>query len=110
MDQVTPPSAGSRRERRFAKLTSSAPRLGAAVRDGDVEDAPGLHGVAILFRMMAGLLLLLMVLQVASGVSSTVEISYGVLFAEAIRLVIFAGLLWGAGDLADLFVRSHHDL
>ena len=29
---------------------------------------------------------------------------------RVIRLVIFAGLLWGAGDLADLFVQSHHDL
>ena len=59
---------------------------------------------------MSGLLGLLVVLQVFSGLTGAVEISYGVLIAEAIRLVIFAGLLWGAGDLAGLFVQSHYDL
>ena len=42
--------------------------------------------------------------------SSTVPLSIGVLFAEAVRLVIFAGLLWGAGDLAVLWVKSHYDI
>jgi diphthamide synthase subunit DPH2 len=59
---------------------------------------------------MSGLLLLLMVLQVFNGLMSMVAISYGVLAAEAIRIVIYAGLLWGAGDLADLCVKSHCDL
>ena len=36
--------------------------------------------------------------------------SVGVMFAEAVRLVIFAGLLWGAGDLGILWVKSHHDI
>jgi hypothetical protein len=83
---------------------------GMPVRDDDIELTRGLYWVAILFRGMAGLLILLMVVQVANGLSSTVELSYGVLIAEAVRLVIFAGLLWGAGDLADLFVKSHYDL
>ncbi len=80
------------------------------VRCNDIEPTRGLHSVAILFRVMSGLLGLLMVVQVVLGLTSAVGISYGVLFAEAIRLVIFAGLLWGAGDLADLFIKSHCDL
>ena len=80
------------------------------VRDGDIEPATGLHWVAKLCRVMSGLLIVLTIMQVALGLTSTIEISYGVLIAEAIRLVIFAGLLWGAGDLADLFVKSHRDL
>lgn len=83
---------------------------GVPVREDDIETTMGLHWVAWLFRAMAVLLFLLLIAQVALGLTSTVEISYGVLFAEAVRLLIFAGLLWGAGALADLFVRSHHDL
>lgn len=83
---------------------------GVPVRDADLESAVGLHWVAKLFRVMSCLLVALMVMQVTLGLTSTIEISYGVLIAEAIRLVIFAALLWGAGDLADLFVKSHRDL
>lgn len=84
--------------------------VGVPVRDDDIEPTASLHWVAGLFRVMAGLLFVLLVLQIALGLTSTVEISYGVLFAEAVRLLIFAGLLWGAGALADLFVKSHHDI
>ncbi len=98
------------RERRRATSATQPVCAGIAVRPDDIEQTQGLHSVAILFRVMAGALILLMLLQVISGATSTVEISYGVLIAEAIRLVIFAGLLWGAGDLADLFVKSHCDL
>jgi hypothetical protein len=70
----------------------------------------GLHSVAILFRILAGLLGLIIVLQILNTVTSPLEFSYGALIAESLRLIIFAGLLWGAGELADLFVKSHHDL
>jgi len=83
---------------------------GVPVRPDDIEPTRGLHSVAILFRVLSGLLGLLMVMQVFLGLTSTVAISFGVLFAEAVRLVIFAGLLWACGDLADLYVKSHYDL
>jgi hypothetical protein len=83
---------------------------GIECRADDVHPAKALYFVTILFRVLSGLLLLLMVVQVALGLTSTVEISYGVLIGEAIRLVIFAVLLWAAGDLADLFVKSHCDI
>ena len=83
---------------------------GVAVREEDIEPVKGIRAIAVLFRGMSVLLLLLMVLQVVFGLTSTVPVSPGVLFAEAVRLVIFAGLLWGAGDLGVLWVRSHHDL
>lgn len=79
-------------------------------RSDDVESWRGLHVCAIVLRVMSGLLLLVMVLQVINGLSGAVEISYGVLAAEAIRLVIVSALLWGAGDYADLSVTSHRDL
>jgi hypothetical protein len=102
----TPDGSGRQSDRRLPRSTPA----GVPVRTGDIEPASGLHWVAILFRILSGMLVLLMVMQVLLGVTSAVEISYGVLIAEAIRLVIFAGLLWAAGDLADLFVQSHGDL
>jgi hypothetical protein len=112
-EMMTPnrPGESSREtERRGTKRTGLSALGGVPCRDDDIEPVKGLHSVAILFRIMAGMLVLLMALHVASGLTSMVEISYGVLLAEAIRLVIFAGLLWGAGDLAELFVKSHYDV
>lgn len=84
---------------------------GVHVRDGDVEPTRGLHSIAILFRVLAGLLGLIVVLQVLNTLTMTDgPVSFGILLTEVIRLVIFAGLLWGAGDLADLLVESHRDL
>ena len=83
---------------------------GIPVREEDIEPVKGIRAIAYLFRGMAVLLLVLMVLQVLSGLSGAVRASPGVLFAEAVRLVIFAGLLWGVGDLAVLWVKSHYDI
>jgi hypothetical protein len=59
---------------------------GVVVREEDIEPVKGIRAVAILFRGMAILLLILTVLQVAAGVTSAVPLSPGVLFAEAVRL------------------------
>src|ERR1043165_9416768 len=83
---------------------------GVPVRDADIEPVKGIRTIAVLFRGMAIILLLLMVLQVFSAATSTVPLSVGVVAAEAVRLIIFAGLLWGFGDLGVLLVQSHYDL
>jgi hypothetical protein len=96
-------------DRRY-ELGEARPAInGVPVRPDDIEPTQGLHRVALLFRALSGLLFLLLVLQVFSGLAGAVEISYGVLFAEAVKLLIFAGMLWGAGDLADLYVKTHYD-
>lgn len=106
--------------RRASDTPVSTPAIGGAadrpsiggipLREEDIEEAKGIRFIAWLFRGMASLLLVLMVIQVLSGVTGAVPSSPGVLFAEAVRLVIFAGLLWGGGDLAVLAIKSHHDL
>lgn len=83
---------------------------GVPVREDDIEPVKAIRAIAWLFRGMAIVLLVLMVLQVFFAVTSTVPLSVGVVTAEAVRLIIFGGLLWGAGDLAVLFVKSHYDL
>src|SRR5215208_5456053 len=83
---------------------------GVIVREADIEPVKGLRTIAMIFRGLSIILLVLMVLQAFFAATSTVPLSPGVVVADAVRLVIFAGLLWGAGDLAVLFVKSHHDL
>ncbi len=97
-------------ERRVLARRHRPALAGVPVRADDIEPTRGLHSIAILFRVLAGLLGLIIVLQIASGVTSVERISYAVLLVELIRLTVFAGLLWAAGELADLFVTSHHDL
>lgn len=102
----------SKNRRRDPSEPSRVPPTLASVpvREDDIEPTMGLTWVSWLFRAMAVLLFLLMVIQIALGLTSAVDISYGVLFAEAVRLLIFAGLLWAAGALSNLFVRTHDDL
>lgn len=83
---------------------------GITVREDDIEPVKGIKAVVYLFRGMTVVLLLLMVVQLVSGMSGTVAVSVGVLVAEAVRLVIFAALLWVIGDLAALWVQSHDDI
>ena len=83
---------------------------GVRVREDDVESVKSIRAVVYLFRGMAILLLLLAAVQIASAITSTVALSVGVVAAEVVRLVIFAGLLWGGGDLAVLWIKSHYDI
>jgi hypothetical protein len=83
---------------------------GVMVREDDIEPVKGLRTIAVIFRGLSIILLVLMVLQVLFAATSAVPLSPGVVVADAVRLIIFAGLLWGAGDLAVLFVKSHYDL
>ena len=95
-------------ERRTAE---HRPSLGGVpVREHDIEETRSIRFIALLFRGMAILLLALMAAQVVFGLTSTVPLSPGVLFADTVRLIIFAGLLWGAGELAVLWVKSHYDI
>jgi len=97
------------RSNRRAERQGKAPIQGAEGRVGDIVPTKALRSIATLFRVLAGLLVLLMAAQVSMGLTSTVAISPGVLLGEAIRLVIFAALLWAAGDLANLYVKSQAD-
>jgi hypothetical protein len=105
------PSGSNRISDQFDAEHAHRPVLaGITVREDDIEPVKGIRFIAWLFRGMAVLLLVLMVIQVLSSATGTVPASPGVVFAEAVRLVIFAGLLWGVGDLAVLWIKSHHDI
>lgn len=104
----SPATAAAQDDRRDVEHRHSI--AGVSVREDDIEPAKGIRRIAVLFRSMAILLLILMALRVFFAFTSTVPASAGVIFAESVRLVIFAGLLWGFGDLAVLGIKSHYDL
>jgi hypothetical protein len=59
---------------------------------------------------MAVVLILLAAVQAISAITAAVPLSIGVVVAEEVRLIIFAGLLWVIGDLAVLWIKSHYDI
>lgn len=75
-----------------------------------LEPHASLRYIARLFKALAVLLLILLVAETAMGLIQQGEESVPVLMVEATRLVVFAGVLWGLGDIALMLIESNHDL
>jgi hypothetical protein len=90
------------------RRTAGGPRM--PVRASDVEPYTGLGYLSKLFRIIAIFLVLLLVLEVGSGLYQQGRQALATLLTEASRLVVLAGLLWGVGDLATLLIDIGHDV
>lgn len=86
------------------------PAVDAQVREEDLEPHEGLRYIARLFKVLSILLLLMLVFEIIIGVVQQGSASIPTLVVEATRLIVFAAFLWGAGDLALMFVETNHDL
>ena len=80
------------------------------VRNSDVEPYTGLRYLSKLFRMIAIILVLLLIAEVVTGLSTQGREAIPTLLAEASRLIVLSALLWGVGDLALLLVDVGHDV
>ena len=80
------------------------------VRAADLEPYVGLRYVAKLFRLMALILVLLLVAEVVTGLTTQGSGAIPTLLAEGSRLIVLAGLLWASGDLAILLIDIGHDV
>ena len=80
------------------------------VRAADIEPYTGLGYLSKLFRLIAIFLILLLILEVGSGLYQQGTAALATLLTEASRLVVLAGLLWGVGDLANLLIDMGHDV
>ena len=80
------------------------------VRETDLEPYVGLRYLSKLFRLMALILALLLLAEIVTGLSTDGRAAIPNLLAEASRLIVLAGLLWGTGDLAILLVDIGHDV
>lgn len=85
---------------------------GVHVRDHDLEEPAGLHITTILFRICAIIILLLAVWQIIDWLMHPPPggVGIGVLVGDTIRMVVFAGLLWAAGAMAMVWVKTHYDM
>lgn len=80
------------------------------VRSSDLEPYVGLRYLSGLFKVMAIILVLLLVFEVIMGLVAAGQSAIPTLLGEASRLIVLAGLLWGAGDLAILLIDMGHDI
>ena len=80
------------------------------VRDEDLEPHAGLRYIARLFKILAILLLLLLIAEIVLGLVQQGQSAIPQLLVEATRLIVFAGLLWGAADMGLMLIESNHDL
>ena len=80
------------------------------VREEDLEPHAGLRYIARMFKILALLLLLLLVAESILGLVREGQAAIPTLLVEATRLIVFAGLLWGAADMALMLIESNHDL
>lgn len=75
-----------------------------------LEPHESLKYVAKLFKGLAVAVSLLILAEVVLGVSQDGVQALPILLLEVAQLVIFAGLLWGGGDIAYLIVETNHDV
>jgi hypothetical protein len=80
------------------------------VREEDLEPYVALRYIARLFKVLAALIVVMMLGEVALGVMIDGRSSVTTLLGEATRLLVMAGMLWAAGDIAVLLVDAGHDL
>jgi hypothetical protein len=85
---------------------------GLHVREDDLEPATGLHLVTKVLRVCAVIILVLAVVQFAAWWLDRPpgNAGLGLLVGDTVRLVVLTGLLWAAGDLATLGVKTHYDV
>ncbi len=83
---------------------------GVELRDADLEPQRGIRYVAWLFKGIAALMLLVMMAELSFALSVPAGGGVSTLLGESVRLLAFAGLLWGAADLALMLIKSHYDL
>jgi hypothetical protein len=80
------------------------------VRSSDLEPYVGLRYLSKLFRLIAIILLLLLVAEIVTGLTTQGKDAIATLLGEASRLIVLAGALWGVGDLAILMIDVGHDV
>jgi hypothetical protein len=95
--------------RRHTPEPTAAPPI-ARVRDDDLEPHEGLRYIAKLFKALALLLVFMLIAEIIIGLRQDGMAALGPILVEATRLIVFAGFLWAAGDLAVLLIESNHDL
>lgn len=80
------------------------------VRTTDLEPYVTLRYIARLFKVLAVLMIFMLIGEVITGLVTAGKSAILTLLGETTRMMVLAGLMWGAGDLAVLLIDAGHDL
>jgi len=81
-----------------------------AIRAEDIEPYFALQYVARLFKIAAMVVVVALTAEVIAGIALEGAGAILPLFAEVIRGIVLAAILWGVGDLTVLFIDVGHDV
>lgn len=87
-----------------------ASRQPGAIRAEDIEPYFALQYVARLFKIAAMVVVVALTAEVIAGIALEGASAVLPLFAEVIRGIVLAAILWGVGDLTVLFIDVGHDV
>lgn len=85
-------------------------RRPGAIRADDIEPYFALQYVARLFKIAAMVVIVALTAEVIAGIALEGAGAILPLFAEVIRGIVLAAILWGVGDLTVLFIDVGHDV
>jgi hypothetical protein len=75
-----------------------------------LEPHASLRYVGKLFKALAIGLFLLLIAELGIGIAQDGVDALPLLLLEVAQLVLFTGLMWGAGDLAYIVIETNHDV
>lgn len=75
-----------------------------------LEPHSSLRYVGKLFKGLGVILFLLLIAEIGLGIYHDGMGALALLLLETAQLLVFAGLLWGAGDLSYLVLETNHDV
>jgi len=87
-----------------------ARRDASAIREEDTEPYTALQYVAVLFKVAALVVVVALTAEIVAGIALEGTAAIFPLLGAAIRGVVLAAILWGAGDLVLLFIDVGHDV
>lgn len=80
------------------------------VRSQDLEPYITLRYIALLFKVLAVVMAILLIGEIILTFMAEEPVSVPDLIARVTQLLVMAGLLWGGGDLTLLLIDAGHDL
>src|SRR5437773_885944 len=92
------------------EATAAPSRRRPEVRADDLEPYTALRYIGRLFKALAVILGLSLLLELVLGLITEGTGSVGTLLGEAMRLLALGGLLWAGGDIVRLVIDAGHDL
>lgn len=81
-----------------------------SVRTTDLEPYVTLRYIARLFKVLAVLMIFMLIGEIITGLITEGRGAILTLLGETTRMLVLAGLMWAAGDLAILLIDAGHDI